>query len=62
MTYRILVHVDVEATSQTEAEACARKLEELMRDPMLRMAILSAGIRLTDGNGRPIVYHPQKVA
>ena len=60
MTYRIMMHIDVDARDDREAFEVARKLGELLKNPMVRMAIQSEGIRLSSGDGRPVVYRPQQ--
>ena len=59
MQYRLLSHLIIETRSREEAVAVAKKLHELLKSPMVRMAIQSEGIRLANGDGRPVVYDPQ---
>jgi len=60
VNYKILMHVVVEARGDQDALEVAKKLEKLLKEPMVRMAIKDEGIRLAHGDGRPLVYHPQR--
>jgi hypothetical protein len=60
MNYRIMMHVEVDARDDREAFEVASKLGELLKNPMVRMAIQAEGIRLSGGDGRPVVYQPQR--
>lgn len=52
--------VEVDASDNREAFDCAMKLHELLRSPLVRMAVQSEGIRLSNGDGDPIVHQPQR--
>lgn len=60
MKYRIPMHVVVEARSDQEAHEVAKKLDKLLKEPMVRMAIRDEGIALAYGDGRPVVYAPAR--
>jgi len=47
MAHRILVSVDVDSRNDREAVEWAQKLDALLKNPMVRMAIESEGIRVT---------------
>jgi len=57
--YRVTMHVVIDVTDQGEAVAQAKKLLELFKDPWVRAAIEGAGVRLSGGDGQPVVYNPQ---
>lgn len=59
MKYRIAMSISIEARDDREAYAHAAKLKELLKSPMVRMAVSSEGIRLS-GDGQPIVHQPQQ--
>lgn len=56
--YRILVSIEVQAADDRQAAAHARKLGELLKGPLVRMAVESEGVPLSNG-GDPIVYKPK---
>jgi hypothetical protein len=58
MKYRILMHFVIEARDLNEAAGTAKKLDGLLKTPLVRMAIQDEGIRLAHGDGRPVVYAP----
>lgn len=60
MTYKILMHVVVEARGDQEANEVAIKLDKLLKTAAVRMAIRDEGIRLAHGDGKPMVYRPQR--
>ena len=60
MRYRIHMHVVIEARSDLDANAVAKKLEALLKTPMVRFAIKDEGIQLAGGDGQPVVYSPQR--
>jgi hypothetical protein len=60
MSHRILMHVEVDARDDRQAFDWATKLGALLKNPMVRMAIEGEGIRLTGGDGRPVVYQPER--
>jgi hypothetical protein len=49
----------IEAGSDRQAHEQAKKLQELLKGPLVKMAVESEGIRLS-GDGRPIVHQPQR--
>jgi hypothetical protein len=51
--------IEVEARNNGEAYEHAMKLWELLKSPLVRMAVEDAGIRLS-GNGSPVVHQPQR--
>lgn len=57
MRYRILMSMAVDARSDREAHEYALKLEELLKSPLVRMALDGESIRLS-GDGQPIVHQP----
>jgi hypothetical protein len=60
MKYRILMHFLIEARDDRQASDEAKKLSELLKHPMVRMAIQGEGIQLASGDGKPVVYAPQR--
>jgi len=52
--------IGIEARDDREATAHALKLEGLLKEAYVRMAVTGAGIRLTDGDGKPVVHRPQR--
>jgi hypothetical protein len=60
--YKLLMHVLIDANSEREANEVAVKLDKLLKTPMVRMAIRDEGIRLADGDGKPVVYAPTREA
>jgi len=58
--YRILMSVAVEAINDRQAHEHATKLAELLKGPLVKMAVENEGIRLSNGDGRPIVHQPQR--
>ena len=59
MRYRITMSMAVEARDDREAYDYAKKLEELLKSPLVRMAVDGEGIKLS-ADGRPIVHQPQQ--
>lgn len=57
MAHRILVSVDVAARDNRQAVDWARKLDELLRNPMVRVAIEGAGIVVQ----RQQVHQPERL-
>ncbi len=57
--FRILVSIEVQAQNEPEADAHAKKLSKLLKNPLLRMQLESEGIRLVGDDG-PIVHKPQR--
>jgi hypothetical protein len=57
-----MMSIGIEARDDREALAHALKLEELLKESYVRMAVTGAGIRLADGDGRPVVHQPQREA
>ena len=62
MRYKILAHFIVVARDDAHAGELAKKMQALLKHPMVRMAIKDEGIPLADGDGRPVVYAPQRGA
>jgi hypothetical protein len=60
--YKMLAHFIIEARDDRDAKEVAVKLEKLLKTAMVRMAIGGEGIQLADGDGKPVVYHPQREA
>lgn len=60
MKYKMLMHFVVEARDEREANEVAVKLDKLLKTALVRMAIGSEGIRLADGDGKPVVYKPTR--
>jgi hypothetical protein len=52
--------VAVDARGDLQAHEYAKKLDELLKSPMVRMAVEGAGIQLSDGDGAPVVHLPQR--
>lgn len=59
MRYRITLSIEVEARDDRQAYEYATKLADLLKTPLVRMAVEGEGIRLS-GDGRPIVHQPQR--
>lgn len=59
MRYRIFMSIAVEAVNDRQAYEYATKLADLLKTPLVRMAVEGESIRLS-GDGRPIVYQPQR--
>jgi hypothetical protein len=57
--FRVMMSVEIEAADYRQAHAHALKLLELLKGPLVKMAVESEGIRLS-GDGRPIVHQPQR--
>ena len=51
--------IEVEAREDREAYEYAKKLANLLKSPLVRMAVEGEGIRLANEDGRPVVYQPQ---
>jgi hypothetical protein len=60
MNYRQLMHFVIVARDDNEAAEVAKKLDGLLKTPLVRMAIQGEGIRLAHGDGRPVVYAPKR--
>lgn len=55
MRYRLLMHMDIEAKDENEALVSAKKLGELLKNPVVRISLESDGIRpVTEA----VVYRP----
>lgn len=59
MRFKLLMEMTVEARTPQEAVEHSVKLRELVKNPLVKMAIEGEGIRLADGDGRPVVFKPQ---
>lgn len=57
--YRFLMSIEVSASHDGEAHEQALRLEKMLKTPLLKMAVEGEGVRLV-GDGRPIVYQPQR--
>jgi hypothetical protein len=57
--YRIIMSMEIDSRDDRQAHECAVKLQELLKSPLVRMAVAGEGIQLS-GDGRPIVYEPQR--
>jgi hypothetical protein len=57
MRYKILMHVEIDARDDHQAVDHANKLGELLKNPLVKMAIDGEGIRMI---GPPQVYMPQR--
>ena len=49
----------VDARDDREAYEYAKKLADLLKTPLVRMAVTGEGIRLS-GEGLPVVHQPQR--
>jgi hypothetical protein len=59
MRYRIAMSIAVEARDDRQAYEYAVKLADLLKTPLVRMAVEGEEIRLS-GDGKPIVHQPQR--
>ena len=59
MKFKLLMEMTVEARTLEEAAAHAVKLKNLVKNPLVKMAIEAEGIRLAGGDGQPAVFKPQ---
>jgi hypothetical protein len=57
--YRILMSIAIDARSDLQAHEQAKKLLELLKGPLVKMAVEGEGIRLP-GDGHPVVHQPQR--
>ena len=60
MRYRVMMSIGIEARDDREALEHALKLEGLLKESYVRMAVTGAGIQLSDGDGSPTVHRPQR--
>jgi hypothetical protein len=60
MRYKLLMHFVIEARDDRDAGEVAKKLDKLLKTPLVRMAIDGEGVRLAHGDGRPVVYAPTR--
>ncbi len=60
MRYRVLMSIEIESRDDRQAHDQATKLSELLKSPMVRMAVQGADIQLSGGDGNPIVHQPQR--
>jgi hypothetical protein len=58
MRYRVTMSVAIEAVDDRQAHECAVKLSKLLKSPLVKMAVEGEGIRLSGGDGNPIVHQP----
>jgi hypothetical protein len=54
-----MMSIEVEARDDRQAHEYATKFAELLKSPLVRMAVVGEGIQLS-GGGRPIVHQPQR--
>lgn len=59
MRYRITMSITVEAGGERQARDQAKKLKELLKGPLVKMAVMGEGIQLS-GDGSPVVHQPQR--
>lgn len=59
MRYRVAMSIEIEARNNSEAYEHAIKLLELLKSPLVRMAVEGEGVHLS-GNGSPVVHQPQR--
>lgn len=59
MRYRVTLSIAIDAPNYRHAHEQAEKLLELLKGPLVRMAVEGEGIRLS-GDGRPVVHQPQR--
>lgn len=52
--------IEIESRDDREAHAYALKLANLLKSPLVRMAVEGEGIRLAGDDGHPVVYQPQR--
>jgi len=57
--YRITMSMAVDARDDRQAYEYATKLQELLKSPLVRMAVSGEDIQLF-GDGQPIVHQPQR--
>lgn len=62
MKYRVTMSIEVEAGDDRHAYEVAKKLDGLLKTPLVKMAVAGEGIRLSGGDGKPIVHQPQRVS
>jgi hypothetical protein len=60
MKHRIMMHFIVETRDDRDTAEIAKKLSGLLKTSLVRLAIQGEGIKLADGDGKPIVYAPQR--
>lgn len=58
MRYRLHLHIDIDARDDREALDHAKKLEETLKNPIVRMSLESDGIRPV---GDATMYQPKRV-
>ena len=58
MRYRLFVRIDIEARDDREAIEHGKKLEETLKNPLVKMSLESDGIRPI---GQAVVHQPQRV-
>jgi len=52
--------ITVDARDDREAYEYAKKLAGLLKSPLVKMAVEGEGIRLSNGDGKPVVHQPQR--
>jgi len=61
MRYRILMHLDIDARSDHEAQEAAKKIEETLKNPIVKFSLQGDGIRPIEDLQSPRIYQPQRV-
>lgn len=59
MKYRVAMSISIEARNDREAHERAVKLLELLKSPLVKMAVQAEDIQLS-GDGQPMVHQPQR--
>jgi len=60
MRFRVTMSITVDARDDREAYEYAKKLAGLLKSPLVKMAVEGEGIRLSNGDGKPVVHQPQR--
>jgi DMSO/TMAO reductase YedYZ molybdopterin-dependent catalytic subunit len=58
--YVVFMSIEVEASGDRQAYEHALKFAELLKSPLVRMAVEAEGVRLAAPDGHPVVYQPQR--
>lgn len=59
MRYRIMMSIEVNARNDRQAHEYGLKLKELLKSPVVKMAVEGAGVQLQGEDGNPVVHQPQ---
>jgi hypothetical protein len=54
------MHFVIEARDDRDAAEVAKKLDKLLKTPLVRIAIQGEDVQLAHGDGRPVVYAPTR--